>query len=41
MRATTTRFGAYYVLGRICYQTDRKEEASKYTKIFADIRQDR
>ena len=30
---------AYYVLGRICYQTDRKEEASKYTKIFSDMQE--
>jgi tetratricopeptide (TPR) repeat protein len=28
---------AYYVLGRICYQTERKEEAAKYTKIFSDM----
>ena len=28
---------AYYVLGRICYQTERKEEASKYTKIFSEM----
>jgi tetratricopeptide (TPR) repeat protein len=28
---------AYYVLGRICYQTDRKEEASQYTKIYSDM----
>jgi tetratricopeptide (TPR) repeat protein len=28
---------AYYVLGRICYQTDRKDEAAKYTKIFSDM----
>ena len=28
---------AYYVLGRICFQSDRKEEAAKYTKIFSDM----
>ena len=28
---------AYYVLGRICFQTNRKEEASKYTKVFAGM----
>ncbi len=30
---------AYYVLGRICYQTDRKDEAAKYTKIFSEMQQ--
>ncbi len=30
---------AYYVLGRICFQTNRKEEASQYTKIFAEMQQ--
>ena len=30
---------AYYVLGRICYQTDRKEEASRYTKIFSEMQE--
>lgn len=30
---------AYYVLGRICFQSDRKEEAAKYTKIFADMQE--
>lgn len=30
---------AYYVLGRICNQTDRKEEAAKYTKVFADMQE--
>ena len=30
---------AYYVLGRICYQTDRKDEAAKYTKIFSEMQE--
>lgn len=30
---------AYYVLGRICYQSGRKEEASQYTKIFSDMQE--
>jgi tetratricopeptide (TPR) repeat protein len=30
---------AYYVLGRICYQTDRKEEASRYTKLFSEMQE--
>ena len=30
---------AYYVLGRICFQTNRKEEASQYTKVFAEMQQ--
>jgi tetratricopeptide (TPR) repeat protein len=30
---------AYYVLGRICYQTDRKEEAAKYTKLFSEMQE--
>jgi tetratricopeptide (TPR) repeat protein len=30
---------AYYVLGRICFQTDRKEEASRYTKLFSELQQ--
>ena len=28
---------AYYVLGRICCQTERKEEASRYTKVFGEL----
>ena len=28
---------AYYVLSRICFQTGRREEASKYTKIFSEL----
>jgi len=30
---------AYYVLGRILYQTDRKEEAAKYTKTFSEMQE--
>ena len=30
---------AYYVLGRICFQTDRKEEASRYTRLFSEMQQ--
>ena len=30
---------AYYVLGRICYQTGRKDEASTYTKVFSDMQE--
>ncbi len=30
---------AYYVLGRICFQTGRREEATKYTKIFSEMQQ--
>ncbi|HVP53357.1 MAG TPA: tetratricopeptide repeat protein [Candidatus Eisenbacteria bacterium] len=30
---------AYYVLGRICYQSGRKDEASTYTKIFSDMQE--
>jgi tetratricopeptide (TPR) repeat protein len=30
---------AYYVLGRILYQTDRKDEAAKYTKIFSEMQE--
>jgi tetratricopeptide (TPR) repeat protein len=28
---------AYYVLGRICFQTDRKDDATKYTKTFSEM----
>jgi len=28
---------AYYVLGRICFQTDRKEEATRYTRMFQEM----
>ena len=30
---------AYYVLGRILYQTDRKDEAAKYTKTFSEMQE--
>ena len=30
---------AYYVLGRLDYQSGRKEEASAYTKIFSDMQE--
>jgi tetratricopeptide (TPR) repeat protein len=30
---------AYYVLGRICFQTDRKDEAAKYTKTFSEMQE--
>ena len=30
---------AYYVLGRICMQSGRKDEGAQYTKIFADMQE--
>lgn len=30
---------AYYVLGRICSQTDRKDEATSYTKTFSEMQE--
>lgn len=29
----------YYVLGRICFQSGRKDEATTYTKIFSDMQE--
>jgi len=30
---------AYYVLGRICFQTDRKDEAARYTRTFSEMQE--